>query len=288
MHWHGQLRHPGLRGVSGYLALLLHYPTTTNCTAVRTTASTAFQIDSLTITPGEFGTLRWREDRAPWSTANRILRRLAHFASALPSTRGVIFGADAPVSLGAAASISALLAERTPDLTQWWVEHPSAPPAPPTARAIPAGSPEHVYWAARARFDIEDDLSQPRKWSRGQRVDANTGAPIVQGSFDPIGVQAEQTDPHAVRTALDIAGPVRCALVDPNDDWLRGAEAIDGSEQFLVRAVDDAVLAIPAVLRAWVRDVRTIPSAHIRALCAADVSEVSSAAIDELIAGISA
>lgn len=288
VHWHGQLRHPGLRGVSGYLALLWNYPDTANCTAVRATAITAFQIDSLTITPGEFGTLRWRDDRAPWSTSDRILRRFAQYASALPRSRSVIFGADAPVSLGAAASISALLAEAAPGLTQWWVEHPAAPPAPWTARAIRAGSPEHVYWATRARFAIEDDLSTSRQWSRGRRIDANTGAPFVQGSFDPIGVQAARTDVDAARATLDITGPAQCAVVNSNDDWVPDAQAADGAKQIFLLAADNSVVPVPAVLRAWVRDVRAIPAAQIRAVCGGDVGDASSVGVDELIAVITA
>lgn len=288
VRWHGPLRHPGLRGASGYLALLLHYPTTTNCTALRATAITAFPIGALTITAGEFGTLRWRDDREPWSTPHRILRRVARFAGRLPSSRSVVFGADAPIGLGAAAAISALLAEHAPQVAQWWIEHPSAPPAPPTARAIRSGSPEHVYRAARARFAIEDDLRNPRRWSRGRRIDAATGAPIVHGAFDPIGVQAERTDPHVVRSVLDIAGPVRCAVVDPTDDWVHVAQGIDGAEQYLVRAIDDTVLPIPAVLRAWVRDVRTFPVAQIRAVCANNCDDVSMTGVDELLAVIRA
>lgn len=288
VHWSGQVKHPGLRGVSGYLALVWSYPETTNCTALRATALPAFQIDGLTITQGEFGTVRWRDGRAPWSTSDRILRRCARLASVVPSARCVIFGADAPVTLGAAASISALLAERAPDITQWWVEHPTAPPAPPTARAIRAGSPEHVYWATRARFDIEENGGAPRRWSRGQRVDANTGAPFVRGAFDPIGVQTAQTDAQAVRAALDITGPAHSAVAGSNDDWLRAAEAIDGAEQVLLRAEDDSVVQVPAVLRAWVRDVRTIPVAQIRAICAGHGADVRSDGVDELIAVISA
>jgi hypothetical protein len=286
VHWHGRVRDPGLRGVSGHLALLWSYGDTSNCTALRATPI-AFQLDSLTMSSGENATVRWRNTRAPWSTSERVLRRLARFAKALPRARSVVFGADAPISLGGAAAISSLLAERAPDVAQWWVEHPSAPPAPLTARAIRAGSPQHVYLAARARFAIEDDLSAPRKWSQGQRIDANTGAPIVQGSFDPIGVEALRTDPCAVRAAMDITCPVRCVAVDPNDDWVSNAQAVDGAEQLLIRASDGTAVQIPAVLRAWVRDVRVIAAAQLRAICTEDVGEVSTVGVDELISVIS-
>jgi glycosyltransferase involved in cell wall biosynthesis len=287
VHWRGQLRHPGLRGMSGHLALLWAYPQTTNCTAIRA-ASVAYRVESLSITSGENGSVRWRDDREPWSTSHRILRRIARLAGAFPRDHSVIFGADAPVSLGAPAAISALLAERAPDIVQWWVEHPSAPPAPATAQAIRANSPAHAYRAARARFDFEDDLSVPPKWSRGQRIDANTGVPIVQGTYDPIGIQAALTDVHTARAALDITGPVRCAVVDPHEDWVPDAQAVDGTEQLLVRASDGTALQIPAVVRAWVRDVRGIPQAQIRAICAPDMGEVSTTGVDELIAVISA
>ena len=286
MHWHGRVRDPGLRGVSGHLALLWSYGDTSNCTALRAEPA-AFQAGVLTMSSGENATVRWRDGRAPWSTSERVLRRLARFAKALPRARSVVFGADAPISLGGAAAISSLLAERAPDVAQWWVEHPSAPPAPLTARAIRAGSPQHVYLAARARFAIEDDLSAPRKWSQGQRIDANTGAPIVQGSFDPIGVEALRTDPCAVRAAMDITCPVRCVAVDPNDDWVSNAQAVDGAEQLLIRASDGTAVQIPAVLRAWVRDVRVIAAAQLRAICTEDVGEVSTVGVDELISVIS-
>jgi glycosyltransferase involved in cell wall biosynthesis len=85
------------------------------------------------------------------------------------------------------------------------------------------------------------------------------------------------TDPGRVRAVLDIDGPVVAyfAAGEPAPDWVDLARALDGDAVLLVHNGLRTSVSVPAELRAWVRDARSIAVAEVLAICDVFVTDAA-------------
>lgn len=232
--WGGAFSVPQLRGRSAHLALEMRIDARLNHTAVRWEG-----VLPESMAAGEFGTIRWRDDRQRASLGTRIMRRVAAY---LPRTPALVFDGH---DWGASASLSVLLAEQAPDIPQYWLDGPGAPNAPATARSI------------------------DRAGVRIRRLRPLT----VDPPLTVIAAHMAQIDVASVRHRLDLKGRVVTYLPmgEPAADWLEWASEMSG--QLLVQRLDGEPVQVPAAMRAWVTDVRGMCVAEMLALADSCVTD---------------
>lgn len=238
-HWRGACSVPDVRGRSGHLAIDMQRNASVNRTPVRWEGELPDRMYA-----GEFGTVRWRDEREPYTIPQRFRRRLA---GRLPPIPAVVFDRDDWIR---SASLSALLAESAPEVRQYWVRNPGAPESPPTAQAIDRGSALH-------RRLLPQKIDPP---------------------LAVVAAHLARINASKLRTALDIRGPVIAYLPagEPVADWLEQAELVQA--QILVHRLDGHPVHVPAAMRAWVTDARGMSLAAILALadrCVTDAPEMA-------------
>jgi glycosyltransferase involved in cell wall biosynthesis len=239
LHWNAQLSVPRLRGRSGFLAIEIRIGPAINRTAVRWDGPIPDGFIA-----GEFGTIRWLDDRRSASLTDRIWRRVA---ARLPRQSALVFGHG---DQGRPAALNALTAERAPHLRRFWVMSAGSPDAPPDTEVIEQGSAQHL---------------------RLTPIPLNLPLSVIAAHMARI-------DAATLRATLDISAPVVAYLpaAEPPDGWLTHAEQVAG--QVLVQRLDGKATQIPAAMRAWVSDARGMSLAEVLVLadqCVTDSPEMA-------------